>query len=364
MTLLDTSRIVVLPIVVVAASLIALQWPPSVEKRPPDSTSSVALQTPISTLPAAPPALTSLSDPRIDYRVPSQAYVVLRRGDIEAVIVDNRAVNDAVLPGHRAGYSGVGALTHTRRPENLFVPAFSGLNFEHIHDGTVQEQVVLFEPRNAPMQLRVVDPYTAELYQAPTPHFGLESCHRYRLLDDGAIELTFEAIPHRTSFTHNYIGLFWASYIQQPESLDTHFKGFVEGEAEAPRWIQGSSSSHGVLATHLGQADRRTFPHEPEFPLTLVFNRSRYRYTEPWYYGISHGMALVFVFRPQDQVRLSQSPSGGGTGNPAWDFQYFIPDYEIGRRYQLIMRALYVEYESPEQIERISAPHRKALGGL
>jgi len=72
-------------------------------------------------------------------------------------------------------------------------------------------------------------------------------------------------------------------------------------------------------------------------------------------------MALVFMFRPADQIRMSQSPSGGGSGNPAWDFQHLIPDYEVGRRYQMVMRAMYLPHESPEQVERASEPHRKAL---
>ncbi|MHC4398574.1 MAG: hypothetical protein ACYTG0_02730 [Planctomycetota bacterium] len=307
------------------------------------------------------PRLTTLSDASIEYHVPEKPYVVLRRAEVTAVVVDNRAVDDDVLPGHRAGYSGIASLEHAKRPENLFVPSYAGLNFEHIHDGTVQDRKVLFEPRNWPMELRVIDRHTAELYQAPTPHYGLESCLRHRLLDDGTIEMTLECIPRRRSFAHGYVGLFWASYIHGPESLDVHFKGHKADEPPEARWIRGVTPSHGVLATHLATGDDRTFDRDPEFPLTLAFNRSRYRYAEPWYYGTSHGMALVLTFRPRDGIRMSQSPSGGGQGNPAWDFQYLIPDYEVGRRYQMVMRAMYLPYESPEQIEAASKPHRDAL---
>ncbi len=308
------------------------------------------------------PALTSLSDPAVKYQAPEKPYVVLRRAEVEAVIVDNRAVDDAVLPGHRAGYSGVASLKHARRKENLFVPSYAGLNFEHIHDGTVQDRTILFEPRNAPMELRVIDDHTVELYQKPTPHYGLESCHRYRLLDDGAIELTFECIPRERSFAGGYVGLFWASYIDRPESLDIHFRGHGFDEPPAARWIRGVTPSHGELPTHLSSEDRREFPHAADFPLTLVFNLSKHRYREPWYFGVSHGMALAMVFRPRDQIRFSQSPSGGGQGNPAWDFQYFIAGYEVGRRYQMVMRAVYLPYESPEQVEREVIPHVTALG--
>ena len=128
----------------------------------------VLSMTPPCGMAAEPPQLTTLSNPEIRYTVPDKPYVVLKRAGIEAVIVDNRAVDDTVLPGHRAGYSGVASLKHTRRKQNLFVPHYAGLNFEHIHDGTVQERRILFEPRNAPMELRVIDPYTAELYQGPS----------------------------------------------------------------------------------------------------------------------------------------------------------------------------------------------------
>jgi hypothetical protein len=73
-------------------------------------------------------------------------------------------------------------------------------------------------------------------------------------------------------------------------------------------------------------------------------------------------MALVQMFRPQDQVRFSQSPSGGGSGNPAWDFQWFIPQYKVNQRYRFVMRAMYLPFESAEQLVQATAAHRAALG--
>ena len=306
---------------------------------------------------------TTLCNPAVKFHLPQKPYVVLERAGVRAVVVDNSAVDDDVLPGHRAGYSGLASLTHARRPENLFVPTYAGLNFEHIHDGTVQDRHTLFEPRNAPMQLRVIDNFTCELYQAPTPHWKLESCLRYSMLEDGTIEMTLECIPRADTFANGYMGLFWASYIHQPESLDIHFKG--HGVKEGPdqsRWIRGVTPAHGTLATHLAWNDLREFPHDEDFPLSLVFNRSDYRFHEPWYFGVSRKMAFVLIFRPADKIRMSQSPSGGGQGNPAWDFQYFVPGYHRGQRYQMVMRAMYTPFESAERIERLSRPHRKALG--
>ena len=171
------------------------------------------------------PKRTTLSDAGIKYHVPKKPYVVLKRGEVEAVLVNNQAVDDKILPKHRAGYSGIASLKHSQRSSNLFVPSYAGLNFEHIHDGTHQDSSILFEPRRAPMELRVIDDHTAELYQKPTPYWGLESCLRYQMLSDGTIEMTLECIPRRNRFRNGYIGLFWACYIHQPESLDIHFKG-------------------------------------------------------------------------------------------------------------------------------------------
>lgn len=301
---------------------------------------------------------TTLANPAARYKRSDKPLAVLRRGPVEALVITNAAGGDA-LPQHRAGYSGIASLKHRRRDANLFVPAYAGLNFEHIHDGKTRDRKQLFEPRNAPMELRLIDPDTVELYQAPTPNWQLESCLRYQILEDGALEMTLECIPRKRTFANGYIGLFWASYIHQPTSLDIHFRGSEPGKPE--RWIRGVTPAHGVNATHPAADDQRRFVHDRDFPLTLVFNRSKYVYRQPWYYGVSHGMALALMFRPRDQIRFAQSPSGGGRGNPAWDFQHFIDNYRVGQRYQMRMRALYTPFESAEQMERITRAHRKAL---
>jgi len=309
-----------------------------------------------------PPALTTLSNPKIVYIVPGTPFVKLSRGGITAVVVNNEAVDNDILPGHKAGYSGVGSLTHEKQPRNLFVPAYAGLNFEHIHDGTTRDRDILFEPRKFPMELRVVNDHTAELYQAPTGNWKLESCTRYALLPDGTIEMTFECIPRADTYKNGYIGLFWASYINAPESKDIYFFGMPNDQAESePGWIRGVTPKHGVLATHIGAYDHRRFKHDDNFPLTLVFNRSQHYFAEPWYYAVSHGMAYVLMFRDQDQVRLSQSPSGGGKDNPAWDFQWFIENPEVDKRYQLVLRAAYVPFKSAEEIRKVAQQQRSEL---
>lgn len=297
-----------------------------------------------------PAARTSLSNPDVPFTVPEKPYQILRRAPLTAVIVDNRAVDDEVLPGHRAGYHGLGRLTHEKQPRSPFVPSYSGLNFEHIVDGTDQEREILFEPRNAPIELRVINEQTAELYQTATPHYGLESCARYELREGGVLEMTFECIPRRKTWKHDYLLLFWASYIDQPESLDIHFLGQPAAPPDSGQpntgagWVRGVTPQHGTRATHLGAADKRSLAHVEPFPLELPFGFSQHRFSEPWYFGVCRDMAVVQVFRAKDHVRLSQSPSGGGTGCPAWDFQWIIEAPQVGQRYQLVMRMVYAPF--------------------
>ena len=194
--------------------------------------------------------VTSLTNSSVRYESTDQHYVVLDRGDVTAIIVDNEAVDVPALRGHRAGYSGVASLKHKKRNQNLFVPSVGGLNFEHIHDGTVQGLREKFEPRKFPMQLRIIDRHTVELYQPPTGNWKLESCGRYHLLPDGCIEYTFECIPRAGGYRNGYIGLFWASYIHGPEEKAINFQGRLANSKAKSTWIKAVTPAHGVHSTH------------------------------------------------------------------------------------------------------------------
>jgi hypothetical protein len=311
--------------------------------------------------PFAAPGVTSLTNPKVRFQPAGEHFAVLQRADVRAVVVDNAELNLPQLPGHRAGYNGLAALSHRQRAANLFVPSIAGLNFEHIHDGTPAGLKEKFEPRKFPMQLRLVDSHTVEVYQPPTGNWKLESCGRYQILEDGAIEYTFECIPRAGAYRNGYIGLFWASYIDHPEQTTIFFRGRPRGEDAASRWIEATSPKHGVDAAHAPAAFPALARVDAAFPLTLVNHPSKYVYTEPWYFGVSHGMAYVQMFRQRDRIWIAQSPSGGGDGNPAWDFQWFIPDYRVDEAYGFVMRAAYLPYENRDQIGRLTRRHRDAL---
>lgn len=326
------------------------------------SMSLLACSTVSAAHPLAAPGVTSLTNRAVKFTVPKQHHVILSRGGTRVVIVDNAAVDVAKLPGHRAGYNGVASLTRKGRPENLFVPAYAGLNFEHIHDGTLAVAREKFEPRKAPMQLRVIDRFTVEVHQPPTPNWKLESCGRYHLLADGTLEYTFECIPRADVFKNGYIGLFWASYINNPGDKAIHFRGRKKtAAAKSDTWIRALSPAHGTNSTHPPVGKRPRLKIDPAFPLTLVNHPSDYVYTHPWYYGLSRGMAFAQMFRSRDRIWFAQSPTGGGRTNPAWDFQWFIPNYKVGEAYGFVMRAACLPFENRAKLEQAVRPHLTAL---
>ena len=64
-------------------------------------------------------------------------------------------------------------------------------------------------------------------------------------------------------------------------------------------------------------------------------------------FSMARDMTVIVMFDRAEGIRLTHSPSGGGvhkelqTTNPAWDFQYVLPKYEVKKEYGFRARLAY-----------------------
>lgn len=278
------------------------------------------------------------------------AHETFKAGDLTAIIGDNSAAG-----AHRAGYNGVWSLTHRNEPANLFVPTVAGLNLEHIFDGDKNDAdgsgKIFFEPRHAPMTLQKLSDTSAELHQPPTPTFHLESWTRFTLTPPHYLDMHFRCKPRQHVFANGYIGLFWASYINAPDDKSIYFR-------QAGLWQQLCTQRHNDESTVRHKDDKIDLKFRPGYRDALFRNLSPFRFDEPLYYGLFRGMMAILMFDRVEGVRFTHSPSGGGvaakeqTTNPAWDFQYLLPKYEVNEEYQLRVRLVYRERCSREEVSK------------
>ncbi len=287
------------------------------------------------------------------------AHGTFQAGDLTAVIGDNEGYGE-----HRAGYNGVHRLTHKSEPTPLFVPTVAGLNLEHIFDGDKEfrgGREVFFEPRNAPMTFRRLSETEAELHQPPTPTFFVESWTRFRLSPPHSIDFTFRFKPHQHAFTHGYVGLFWASYINAPEDKSIYFRG------ENKAWLQHCTPAHNNQSTVLHRDDKLELKFAPGTSDSLFKNFSPLRFVDPFYYGLFRNHVFILMFDGAEGIRFAHSPSGGGanaalqTTNPAWDFQYVLPAYDVLKEYGFRARAVYRERCTRAEIAAEVEGWRKSL---
>jgi hypothetical protein len=278
------------------------------------------------------------------------AHDTFRAGDLTAVLGDNSAHGE-----HRAGYNGVWSLVHRSEPTNLFVPAVAGLNFEHIFDGDKDDaggkSDIFFEPRRAPMTFKKVSDAEAELHQPPTPTFHLESWTRFRLVEPHYLDFSFRCQATQHAFAHGYIGLFWASYINAPEDRSIYFRS-------GGLWQQLCTQRHNDESTVRHKDDTIDLKFRDGFRDCLFRNLSPLRYDEPFYYGLFRGQTVLLMFDRTQGVRFTHSPSGGGvngakaTTNPAWDFQFLVPRYEVKKEYGFRARLVYRERCGRDEVLR------------
>jgi hypothetical protein len=288
------------------------------------------------------------------------AHATFRAGDLTATIGDNSADGQ-----HRAGYNGLWSLTHREEPTNLFVPSVAGLNLEHIIDGNEfdrdRTQRIFFEPRNAPMTFRRLSDTEAELHQPPSPTFRLESWTRFTLRPPHYVDMHFRCRATQHAFRFGTITLFWASYINAPDDKSIYFR-------HGRLWHQLCTQAHNDESTVRHSDDRVELRFAEGYPEALYRHMSRLRFDEPFYYGLFSGQVAILMFDRTTGIRFTHSPSGGGvnterqTTNPAWDFQYVIPGYEVNREYSFRARLAYRPRCSRDEMLREVATWRRSVG--
>lgn len=278
------------------------------------------------------------------------SHATFQVGDLTAVIGDNAAHGE-----HRAGYNGLWSLKHKTGGRSLFVPSVAGLNHEHIFNGEADEPTeVFFEPRHAPMSFRQLSEQEAELHQPPTPTFHLESWTRFTLVAPHYVDMWYRCKAHQHAFPRGYIGLFWASYINAPLDKSMYFRGGERGRDAL--WSQLCTQRHYDQSTVRHVDDNLALSFRDGHRDTLFRNVSPFRYALPFYYGLFEDHLWMCMFDRSEGIRLTHSPSGGGvnaerqTTNPAWDFQFLIPEYEVGKEYSFRLRAVFRPRCSREEV--------------
>ncbi len=289
-------------------------------------------------------------------------FAEVQWGELTAVVGDNGAHGE-----HRAGYNGLWRLQHRGMSRSLFVPTYAGLNHEHIFDG-VQNHThqVFFEPRVAPMRLSRVGEREFLLHQPPTPTFHLESWTTFRFVPPAYVDMSYRCTPRQHAFRNGYIGLFWASYINAPEDKSLYFWGSY-GPEGGPQWVQLCTQAHNDESTVRHANDRLELRFAPDYRDALFKHYSRLRFHEPFFYGRFEDFVIVFMFDRTQGIRFTHSPTGGGynrsfqTSNPAWDFQYIVPNYDVNRTYGFRMRLAVLPACTRDRIREEFTRWRKTL---
>ncbi len=287
-----------------------------------------------------------------------------RTSELRCVIGNNAARED-----HKAGYNGVFHLTSVHQPESVFVPAYAGLNLEHVFDGSARfaDRNILFEPRNVPMSFKKIDERTAELHQPPTPVMKMQSVTRFTLVDPYSIDVEFRCVPHEDVFEGGAFGVFFASYINSPLNKSIYY---LTEDGDGRVWEQFCTQFHNHDSTVKHVQDLFDWTFAPGAPDHLFTAVSKIRYVEPFFYGRFKNMVLMVMFASPEGIRFAHSPSGGGLNaakddtNPAWDFQYIVPKYEIGKEYGFRYRVVYKLWEGREDVLKEYAAYKKHMDAI
>ena len=259
----------------------------------------------------------------------------VRTRDLTVEFGDNAPSDD-----RREGMNGA-VIRHRLDAQGLFAAGLAGLNFEHIFDGQQDDRALHFEPRRAACELEpLADGSGVTLTWPPTPQWGLAARIVLRAVEPDMVDAEYAFTPTRRGSVGDLLGVFFADYINQPAEPGYKFFG-REAERGEERAIHYASPEHGTASTHRG-FDEPNYPPMGAISAHWMYaSFSPYVFTRPYFWGEARGLTALWMFDAPEGLRIAHSPSGGGPGNPAWDYIFLMPYYEISRTYRWRSRLAY-----------------------
>lgn len=262
--------------------------------------------------------------------------------------------DDIAFPFERAnGYNGVRQLYSRRGPqENIFRSSWSSsLNFEFIYDRSGRSMI----PRwlggklgtpPTPSQLTRLDDNSVRLTTAIPEPRRIEVSTTFTLVPPHYIDLETTCVAHPDAFTGDWLGLFWASYIHNPEDKTTYFLGRPD-ENGPEQWIESLMEQPLNARAFASEADALV-EGEPNPDGGLFHNIRPIRYVYPFFYGCWRNMMLELMFKSTESLRFAIQPTGGGRTNPAWDFAMLIKNCQPLTHYTFSARVVFKPFVSRE----------------
>lgn len=265
--------------------------------------------------------------------------VTIEVGDLKAIIGD-----DSDHGAGKTGYEGIWHLSHTLRPENIYVSKYAGL-IAH----------------RQPCSVVRVDETTVEIRRE-----GQSAVESFRVVPPHYVDytVTFTAGGDRAAWNT-------ASYMDAPADPGIYLIN-TDGE-----WFRHYDPEHGSAASVLPASMA-----EPP-PVNKVENAQYAHGTNSFadslsgltfdpeqalYYGRIDDMVLIYMFEHGDWVIPYMSPSGGGFNQelqrkcPAWDFRYYMTGLTPGQQVVLRHRVVYKPCVSNEDVLAEYEAWRERLG--
>lgn len=265
---------------------------------------------------------------------------------------------------HKSGYNGISRIIHRTnkglfsRRKNIFVDYYAGLNLEHYFNNNFHDRHEMFHPRNYPMALKRTRENFVELHQDPYAPWFINYDAVFNVTAPNCVDFCLQFTPKNVTIENSdFLGVFYASYINQPRTLGFNF-------LSDDKWNYFETTKHGEKSTVCGNKSCKDVSFSNRLNKHWLFTQyADILYDKPFYFGLNDKLMYLIMFDDNEkQVRFCHSPSGAGNGNPAWDFFITYPKPEKNKTYCVSGRLIIDQFQSKERIIEFWKKWQKELG--